>query len=254
MNILFLNASPKKKRSNSGVFANIVKMLLFPHKSKTIRIPTSSSYDEILACFKEIDCLVIASPVYVDTLPSHLLKFLSKAESFCKENNLNFKVYALFNCGFIEGKQCKNAFSVLKCWCKKTGVSYSGGVGIGGGEMMGVLPIIIFLAVLIPLIKMIIGIFYTPVEYLSLSTVVASFDWRYMVNSLLVYLVLNFGMLVSLFRLRLRIPQERSIKEIYTGPTLFPKTLFIIIANIFWVIKATFKGTCIYRIYKQEKI
>jgi len=257
MNILFLNASPKKKRSNSGVFVNIVKMLLFPlspRKIKTIRLPVSNSYDEILSCFKEIDCLVIASPVYVDTLPSHLLKFLSNAEIFCKENNLHFKVYAIFNCGFFEGRQCKNAFSVLKCWCKKAEVQYGSGVGIGGGEMLGMLHVIFFyLIVLVPLIKMIIGIFYIPVEKLSLPTVVASFDWRYMVNNLLVYLVLSFGMLVSLFRLRLRISKKQSIKEIYTFP-IFPKTLFIIMANVIWIVKAILNGTSIYRIYKREYV
>jgi hypothetical protein len=117
---------------------------------------------------------------------------MSEAESYCKENNLRFKVYAIFNCGFFEGKQCKSAFPILEYWCKKAGLVYSGGVGIGGGEMLGALPIILYLAVLIPLIQMMAGLFYIPAETLSFSTVAAGFNWRITMDNILILSGLEF--------------------------------------------------------------
>ena len=44
-------------------------------------------------------------PLYVDGIPSHVMRFMEGLEVFCKEHSLHFSVYCIANNGFIEGKQ-----------------------------------------------------------------------------------------------------------------------------------------------------
>jgi len=139
MKVLFLNASPKRRFSASQYFLDLVRILMVGCETKAIKLSGPKVYHEIFSYFKMIDALVMALPLYVDGVPSHVLKFLIEAEKFCKDNNCHFRLYIISNCGFFEGRQCKNELVIMRSFCNAAGLQWGSGLGIGGGEMLSFL-------------------------------------------------------------------------------------------------------------------
>ena len=124
MKIMMIDGSPKVSKSNSEYFLNILSDFI-------------ESKDIVIKEINTIDTLVFAFPLYVDSLPSHVLEFLIMLEENFKDNLKGVNVYVIVNCGFYEGKQNKIALNIMKCWCKKMNIKWAQGIGIGAGEMMG---------------------------------------------------------------------------------------------------------------------
>lgn len=133
MNIAFINASPKKSKSASEALLCDLKSLLFENNIiKEFSFNTPDITETEIKDLCNYSVWVFAFPLYVDGVPSHLLSCLCKMEQFgidCK----SIHVYAIVNCGFFEGKQTRNALSILKNWCNKTGLVWGAGIGFGGG-------------------------------------------------------------------------------------------------------------------------
>ncbi len=134
MKIALINSSPKIKGSNSALVLNDLKFYL-NGKCELVECSLSFNTDfkTVLDTIKSADAWVFAFPLYVDNMPSHLLKFLEYVDSN-KPETTKKHVYAVCNCGFYEGIQTKCAVNVVRFWCEKTGNSYGGSVGVGGGE------------------------------------------------------------------------------------------------------------------------
>lgn len=87
------------------------------------------------------DAIVFAFPLYVDSLPSHFLRFLEALEIYFKANeNHNIRVYAISNCGFYEGEQNRIALKIIENWCHKCNLIFAQGLGIGGGPVANEFP------------------------------------------------------------------------------------------------------------------
>ena len=121
MKIMMIDGSPKVSKSNSEYFLNILSD--FIESKDIVKYKLSKK--------------VFAFPLYVDSLPSHVLEFLIMLEENFKDNLKGVNVYVIANCGFYEGKQNKIALNIMKCWCKKMNIKWAQGIGIGAGEMMG---------------------------------------------------------------------------------------------------------------------
>lgn len=140
-NIVFINGSPKVKKSGSEYFLERIESELNLSdnniKISKINIKDRSDKENNFKLIKDSDVVVIAFPLYVDTLPSTVIEYL---EEFHEWINLKgYKVdkinlYGVVNCGFYEGEQTKIAIRVLKNYCNSLGIKWSGGVGIGAGE------------------------------------------------------------------------------------------------------------------------
>lgn len=247
MKVLFLNASPKRRFSASQYFLDLLKIQMTGCEIKTIKLAGENLYYEIFNQFKVIDALVIALPVYVDGVPSHVLDFLSEAEKFCKENNCRFKLYVISNCGFFEGKQCKNELAIMRSFCAAAGLEWGAGVGIGGAEMLSVLrltgPIVEALRFLIFLIVLLLGN--------NLIEGFGSYNWIAATISISVFLVFSSGLFFSLFKMQRIIKGKKSTNDFFTGVTLCPRPLFTIFACGYWVIRAAFHGTAVWRLYNK---
>lgn len=138
MTVALINASPKVKGSSSAILLNDLKGCLHNKVDiEEICFRTGKITTEMIEKLKMADTWVVAFPLYVDSMPSHLLACLKQLENISwKPKNLT--VYGIANCGFYEGQQAEPALNVLKNWCTKAGCFYKGSLGIGGGGAIAV--------------------------------------------------------------------------------------------------------------------
>lgn len=131
-----INASPKIYKSSSQTIINDFKIFISEEEIIEFNI---KRYITILEIEKLLECdkLVFVFPLYVDGIPSHLLEALVQIENYIKNNNTKKPtVYGIINCGFYEGEHTKLALNNLEMWCKKTGLNWGQGLGIGAGGML----------------------------------------------------------------------------------------------------------------------
>lgn len=136
MKVCMINGSPNKKRGTSSYLLKEIYRIgqkeelelkeflvedVFKDKSKFLDI---SKYDKILFSF----------PLYFDSPPSILIKFLNTFEEYIEESNMKPKeIYAICNCGFIEARQNDISLEVIQCFAEKMGMKWKYGIGVGGG-------------------------------------------------------------------------------------------------------------------------
>ncbi len=140
-NIVFINGSPKVKKSGSEYFLERIESQLNLSNNNIkilkINIKDRSNKKESFKLIKDSDVIVIASPLYVDTLPSTVIEYLEEFHDWVNMNGYEvnkINLYGVLNCGFYEGEQTKIAIRVLKNYCNSLGIKWYGGVGIGAGE------------------------------------------------------------------------------------------------------------------------
>lgn len=161
MKIALINGSPKIKGSSSGsLLKNLQNYLteksINEEKSEKntaieiIEIPLHSadiSQDTVMQ-LKSADTWVFSCPLYVDGIPAHLLSCLVRLEKLQAEagsqsahpETNNIHVHAIVNCGFYEGIQAEYALQIFRNWCVKTGYTWCGGIGVGGGGGLSQMP------------------------------------------------------------------------------------------------------------------
>ncbi len=239
MKTLCIDASSKKGASNSGYFIKVASRKM--NCEEIIRLPRNKKYDDVLNKISDIDQLVIALPLYVDGIPSHVLMFLERLESYCIENQKSFKLYVIANCGFYEGEQTSIMLDQLKCFCKKADLIYGGAIGIGAGEMLGFIRYLPMIGLVISLIAYIIAfiieafhqspdfihVLLSPHYLTFLIQTGLTIIWSYKSW----FKLLSFGKAVS---------EEKTVSNTYTTLSFCPKCLFIVIASIFWYLRLIF--------------
>ena len=139
MKISMINGSQKVGKSNSGTILDRLNDLIKEkHEVKLYSSGIKHFTDEM---FKEIisgDVIVLAFPLFVDSIPSHTLKMLIELENTIKREQANdLIIYVIVNNGLYEGKQNHVVFEIIKHWCEHSGVRFGGGIGQGAGEMIG---------------------------------------------------------------------------------------------------------------------
>ncbi len=142
MNMVLINGSPKGEKSCSKELLEIFK-IEFEKENNVYeisivdkRIKDEDKFHIVSNC----DNIVIAFPLYIDCLPSTVIKFLEGFEKYTKENNIKYdsRLYSIVNCGFYEGIQNRQALKILKNFTNHIEkLKYGGGVGIGTGPFIG---------------------------------------------------------------------------------------------------------------------
>ena len=226
MKTVFINGSPKKKLSVSSYILGIVRLLVRGEVVKE-QVRNSGDYEHILNSIADADNVVFGVPLYVDGVPSHMLGFMKVMEKFCIENNIQLKVYVVSNGGFIEGSQNKPLMQIYENFCKRCNFQWCGGVGIGGGVMLNVMRIMFFVYA---------GLFV-------LNTITAGFyaSLPIFAEQLITILFFSFGALLYCLRMGLIINKGTSNGVKFTR-ILLPSFLFILAADIFFIIISIFQG------------
>ena len=189
--VLLLNGS---MRSVSGNSAQLMKQLASRLKKETETAALreyAGCPDMLLARLDEAEVLVLCVPLYVDGLPSQVIRFMEMAEE--RYGGASKKVYVLANMGLYETRQLINLFSTVRQWCRRMGFEYAGGLGVSAGELIGTI------------------MQSLPFAGWPTGTVARGMD-----------------------RLAAAIDSGGDIRTLCAGPWLFPRSLYIWIANTNW--------------------
>ena len=228
---VLINCSPKRKLSVSGFIMRCAGLMI-RGKKEYLHLRTPADHAAILEALKTAGKVVFVTPLYVDSVPSHMLPFMKEMEAFCRENGLSLKVYAIANNGFIEGRQNEPLMQVLENFCLRAGLDWCGGVGIGGGVMLNVERIM--LTVMFGI--MLLNIVLQAVNGGNLLEPVRSFG-----TSLLQLVVLCCGILTYTVRLAVHINRGTDAGKRYTR-IMLPSFVFILFADLFFIIMSVFQG------------
>jgi hypothetical protein len=150
---IFIIGSPKKKISTSAALLGTLPDRI--RDSEPIFLTTSELTPENTAeeaakaasLIKDADAVVIGFPLYVDGIPSHLLRLLEAIGRELVEDVTEIidlvdsgaenrqPVYAVINCGFYEPGHMDIAAGMTELWCESAGLDYKGAVLVGAGGM-----------------------------------------------------------------------------------------------------------------------
>jgi len=135
MKISVINGSPKAIKSNSEILGNYLSSLLKDNEIKKYYSISFRLNNENKNEIYNSDVLIFLFPLYVDGIPSNLLKLFVEFE---KEKVVNpaTRVYCIVNNGFYEGKQNRLAILQMKNWCEKVKADWGQGIGVGAGELL----------------------------------------------------------------------------------------------------------------------
>jgi hypothetical protein len=244
MRVMIINGSPRKKGGASAFFAKILLCMLFPHKVTTKSIGISKDYREIFDNLQDTDAVVLSVPLYVDSIPAHFIHFLKQMERYCLDNKCKFMLYVISNAGFVGGRHNQAHLEQYECWCERSGITWGGGLGIGGGVMLHVLfKITLIWGGIQFAVGIITNIIYgNPVINNSLLSGLA--------GSMIVMLFFYSGMLIVEFILAWAIKNKRSIRNKYTR-VMLPSFVFLVVANIFMALIGLFHGKLIFSLFRK---
>lgn len=198
------------------------------------KLRTKNDYDRILKQIQMADTVIFSIPLYVDSVPSHVLSFLVEMEHFCKQHKLKLKIYTIANNGFIEGRQNEPLFHVLENFCIRSNIEWCGGIGIGGGVMFNALKFVFLVEMAIFLMSVFVsGIFYN--NWFPITII------RNFIIMAFILLFLHLGVLFYMARLGGKI-NKGSFADIKYTRIFIPSFIFILFADIFFIVVSVFKG------------
>ena len=233
MKTVFINCSPKKNFCASAYFLFLQRLFTGGEKVNE-KLRTPADHIRILEQLKDAQAAVFGLPLYVDGVPSHVLRFMEEMETYCRENGLKLNIYCVANNGFIEGKQNEPLMQVFEHFCTRAGLVWGGGVGIGGGVMLNVTRIL----------------FIVDIGLLALNTLLSVANtgnffpadaWLSFAENAALLLYFNLGVLFYLAGMGRAIRKGTVFGKKYTR-ILIPSFIFILFADIFFIIISVFEG------------
>lgn len=137
MKIVLLNGSPKaKNESASAALLEELNALLTEAEVSSFAAHKPALDEAALPSIEQAQALVLAFPLYVDGVPSHILYCMEQIQNYFKDKKHPLTVYTIINCGFFEGHQAAVALEITANWCARCGFAWGQGAGVGGGGML----------------------------------------------------------------------------------------------------------------------
>ncbi|MBR4461070.1 MAG: hypothetical protein IKS51_00585 [Erysipelotrichaceae bacterium] len=91
--------------------------------------------ETLMERLEDVPVIVLCTPLYVDGLPSQLIRLLETFEK--RYHGTAKRIYVLANMGLYESRQLVNLFDAIRQWCDRMGFAYCGGLGVSAGELAG---------------------------------------------------------------------------------------------------------------------
>ncbi len=137
---VLLVGSPRTKKSTSASLGGYLFEQLAERgiQTETIQLYTSINSPErtksMLDAIDGADLVVLAFPLYVDTLPAPVISALEKIAEHRKLNHTPTRFAAISNCGFPEAKHTETALAICAEFARQNGFSWMGSLALGGGQ------------------------------------------------------------------------------------------------------------------------
>lgn len=139
MRIALINGSPRAKGCSAMLLEDLKRYLGDEAEILHFGLHSGRISEAAIKELEEADVWVFAYPLYLDSIPAHLLSCLIRIEESARKNP-RIRIYAIVNCGFYEGSQAGFALGILRNWSGKAGFAWGGGLGIGGGGGLSMMP------------------------------------------------------------------------------------------------------------------
>jgi len=139
---LLLVGSPRTRKSSSAALGGYLLSHLEGRgvQTQTIYIHTSlrspQKWQALLEATEASDLIVLAFPLYVDSLPAPVIEALERiAAHRSGRHNLSIqRLVAIANCGFPEAEHNETALAICHQFAYQSGFNWMGGLSLGGGE------------------------------------------------------------------------------------------------------------------------
>jgi len=137
---VLLVGSPRTRKSTSASLGSYLMAQLAARgvETTTLQIYTSFSSTERTRAALEIvdaaDLVVLAFPLYVDSLPAPVIAALEKLAAHRAGRAGAQRFAAIANCGFPEAAHNATALAICAEFARQSGLAFAGGLALGGGE------------------------------------------------------------------------------------------------------------------------
>jgi NAD(P)H-dependent FMN reductase len=144
---LMLVGSPRGSTSVSAAISFHLEGLLREHglDVSTEWIHRSLRADpelgSLAAALRGSDVVVLATPLYVDSLPAPVTEALELLARRTSASSRRPRLLAIVNCGFPEAVHTDTALAICRLWANEAGLDWIGGLGIGAGGMFAGKPL-----------------------------------------------------------------------------------------------------------------
>ncbi len=133
--MVLLNGSMRSKDGNSAKLAKQLAARLDKEAEFADLKDWLKDLPGLVGKLEDAPAIVLCIPLYVDGLPSQVIRLM---ETFREEyKGGRKKIYVLANMGLYESSQLVNLFSAATQWSRKMGFEYCGGLGVSAGELIG---------------------------------------------------------------------------------------------------------------------
>jgi len=142
---LVLMGSPKTGNANSASLGSYLAERLVGRgvQAQMLSVARAFRSEEATAALLDAvdaaDLVVLASPLYVDSLPSGVIRALELIAG--RERTRPARFAAVINCGFPEAAHNETALAICRRFAQESGFEWAGGLGLGMGEAIGGRPL-----------------------------------------------------------------------------------------------------------------
>ncbi len=146
---LLLVGSPKCEKSTSDAIGTHLMERLSERgiawdRAYTYRLTrTAEGRQKLLNIVDLADILVFASPLYIDSIPSFMIKAMELINEHRRsgESPKEQKLFVIVNNGFPEPAHNQSALAIYQCFASESGIKWAGGACIGWGSAIGGRPL-----------------------------------------------------------------------------------------------------------------
>jgi multimeric flavodoxin WrbA len=137
---VLLIGSPRTRKSTSASLGDYLFEQLRARsiEAETLQIYTSlnsqTRMDAMYEAIDHADLVVLAFPLYVDTLPAPVIAVLEKIAAHRRGQTSPIRFAAISNCGFPEAHHNQTALTICSEYARQNGWTWLGGLALGGGE------------------------------------------------------------------------------------------------------------------------
>lgn len=97
--------------------------------------------DELMAAVDEADVVFLAFPLFVDSEPWSVVRFMELVGAHRQSNGAPKKLAALVNSGFPEAHHNETALAICRRFAVESNMSWIGGLALGAGGVVGGKPL-----------------------------------------------------------------------------------------------------------------